>query len=150
MRLEANVIGGWLRTCTCERALRHWRRGRCATRHIRDVIALPPSLAPSPTSLFPLILAPSRLSLLLCHLTASLSLSLFSLRSLYSLARSPAPVVPKLIPWNNWTPGNEPRIQQGQTGVASRRMRHLKIYVFQGAKLEWISFPPKKQSISCF
>ena len=90
-------------------------RGRCATRHIRDVIALPRSI---PNFSLPLILAPSRLSLLLRHLTASLSLSLFSLRSLYSLARSPAPVVPKLIPWNNWTPGNEPRIQHGQTGVA--------------------------------
>ena len=121
--------------CTCPGTLRHWWRGRCATRHIRDVIALPPSVARSLTSLFPLILAPSRLSLLLRHLTASLSLSFPCALCIPSLA----PVVPKLIPWNNWTPGNEPRIQHGQTGVASWRVRHLKIHVFQDAKLKWIS-----------
>ena len=65
-------------------------RGRCATRHIRDVIALPPSLPNFPLSVFPLILAPSRLSLLLRHLTASLSLSLFLALSVFprSLSRS--------------------------------------------------------------
>ena len=43
----------------------------------------------------------------------SLSLSLPCAVCIPSLAR----VVPKLIPWNNWTSGNEPRTQLGQTGV---------------------------------
>ena len=87
-----DVIFGWPWGCAAlqarARSQRRWRCDGGATRHIRNVIALLPSSLPS---FLPLILpSPSRLSLLR-HLTASplsRSLSLFSLRCLYSLARS--------------------------------------------------------------
>ena len=87
---KANVIGGWLRARASE------RRGigghGAAGAPLDTLEMLLPSLPNFPLSVFPLILAPSRLSLSAAAPFDCLSfpLSLFSLRSLYSLARSPA------------------------------------------------------------
>ena len=108
-----------------------------------------PSLAPSPTSLFPLILAPSRLSLLLRHLTASLSLSLFLALSVFprSLSRSRSA---KVDPLEQLDPGKRATDTAWSNRCCLVANETPQNPCLSRCETEVDLIPPKKQSITCF